>query len=43
MIKVYYPQKKSCLDNSFTEITKDTSSKEERVTRSDFHFQEVIG
>lgn len=28
VIKVYYPQKKSCLDNSITEITKDTSSKD---------------
>lgn len=26
-----------------TEITKDTSSKDEKLTRSDFHFQEVIG
>jgi hypothetical protein len=28
VIKVYYPQKKSCLDNSMTEITKDTSEKD---------------
>ena len=39
MIKVYYPQKKSCLDNSFTEVTKDTTQKEEgKPTRNDFHF-----
>lgn len=27
VIKVYYPQKKSCLDTSMTEITKDTTQK----------------
>lgn len=43
VIKVYYPQKKSCLDNSITEITKDTSDKDDRLSRNDFHFQEVIG
>jgi hypothetical protein len=44
VIRVYYPQKKSCLDNSFTEITKDTTQKEEsKMTRNDFHFIEIIG
>jgi hypothetical protein len=28
VIKVYYPQKKSCLDVSMTEQTKDTTQKE---------------
>jgi serine/threonine protein kinase len=26
-----------------TEITKDTSSKDDKLARTDFHFQEVIG
>lgn len=44
MIKVYYPQKKTCLDNSFTEVTKDTTQKElGKLTRNDFHFIEIIG
>ena len=43
MIKVYYPEKKTCLDNSMTETTKDTSSKDDKLARPDFHFQEVIG
>ena len=43
MIKVYYPQKKSCLDISMTEQTKDTTQKDERMSRNDFHFLEAIG
>ena len=44
MIKVYYPQKKSCLDNSFTQLTKDTTQKEDpKIARNDFHFIEIIG
>ena len=43
VIKVYYPQKKTCLDTSMTELTKDTTQKEERMGRADFHFMEVIG
>lgn len=26
-----------------TEITKDTSEKDERLSRNEFHFQEIIG
>ena len=43
VIKVYYPQKKTCLDTSMTEVTKDTTQKDEKLTRNDFHFLEVIG
>ena len=43
VIKVYYPQKKTCLDTSMTEITKDTTQKEDKMIRNDFHFLEVIG
>ena len=38
VIKVYYPQKKTCLDTSITEVTKDTTQKDEKLTRNDFHF-----
>ena len=38
VIKVYYPQKKTCLDTSMTEVTKDTTQKDEKLTRNDFHF-----
>lgn len=43
VIKVYYPPKKSCLDTSMTEVTKDTTQKEDRLSRNDFHFLEIIG
>ena len=38
VIKVYYPQKKTCLDTSMTELTKDTTQKDDKLTRNDFHF-----
>lgn len=43
VIKVYYPQKKTCLDTSMTEVTKDTTQKDDKLSRNDFHFLEVIG
>ncbi len=44
MIKSYYPTKKTCLDISMTEATKDATQKDEKIINAaDFSFMDVIG